>query len=135
MASPRFNGRLWSMVDWGKLAAGHQGRMRDHRGQLIGDLTEREALAAGRLTMGRHSYGSFRIYVGAADVARVHLGAFCSIGTGVAFGVGGNHRPDWVTTYPFRAAWGLPGAHIDGHPRPEEDTVVGNDVWIGRDAL
>jgi acetyltransferase-like isoleucine patch superfamily enzyme len=45
---------------------------------------------------------------------------------------GGNHRTDWVTTYPF--------GHIskdvfdwrgDGHPATKGDIVIGNDVWLG----
>lgn len=128
--------RIWRAVDRLKLAAGLGGRTRDPRdGRLVGELTEREALAAGRLELGRHSYGSFRVNAGPGDDARLRIGAFCSIGVRATFALGGNHRPDWVSTYPFRVAWELPGAHEDGHPRPERDTVVGNDVWIGADAL
>ena len=62
----------------------------------------------------------------------MRVGAFTSIGAGVRLALGGNHRPDWVTTYPLRAAWGLPGEHVDGHPRPERDIEIGSDVWHRR---
>ena len=43
----------------------------------------------------------------------------------------GNHRVDWVTTYPLRVMLGMDGAGADGHPASRGDIVVGNDVWIG----
>lgn len=104
-------------------------------GELFGSLTAAEAVACGRATAGPHTYGGYRVDVGRGERAHVHIGDYCSIATGVRFVVGGNHRPDWVSTYPFRVLWGLSGAWTDGHPRPEEDIVVGNDVWIGADAL
>jgi len=48
--------------------------------------------------------------------------------------LGGNHRTDWVTTYPF----GHINQHIfnnfngQGHPATKGDVVIGNDVWIGQ---
>lgn len=104
-------------------------------GELFGALTAQEAVAAGRASVGRHSYGSFQVNVGRGAHARVRVGSFCSIARGVEFAIGGNHRPDWVSTYPFRVMWDLPGAFTDGHPRPEPDIEVGNDVWIGTQAL
>jgi chloramphenicol O-acetyltransferase type B len=104
-------------------------------GELFGALNAEEARASGRATVGRHTYGAFTVNVGRGERARVHIGAFCSIAVGVEFVVGGNHRPDWVSTYPFKVLWGMPGAWEDGHPRPESDIEVGNDVWIGAQAL
>ena len=92
-------------------------------------------MAAGRLTWGRHSYGSPTVTVYPCVASNAHVGAFCSVAGGVELLLGGNHRPDWVSTYPFRVLWELPDAWIDGHPRPESDIVIGNDVWIGADAL
>lgn len=50
---------------------------------------------------------------------------------------GGEHRPDWVTTYPFS---GLPqifewARGIIGHPKSKGPTIIGNDVWIGQFSL
>lgn len=127
---------LWRCVDRVRLALGLGGRMRDPvSGQLTGELTAREAVADGRVTLGRHSYGGFIVLSGPGNTAVVRVGSFCSIGNRAAFSVGGNHRVDWVSTFPFRAAWGLEGAGEDGHPRPESDTEVGHDVWIGAEAL
>jgi chloramphenicol O-acetyltransferase type B len=104
-------------------------------GELFGALASREAVDSGRVTIGRHTHGSFVVNAGRGDRGRVHIGAYCSIAKGVEFTVGGNHRADWVSIYPFRVMWGLPDAWVDGHPRPEQDIFVGSDVWIGADAL
>ena len=93
-------------------------------------------IATGRLTVGANTYGLFRVSVQRGDPAhaKVNIGAFCSIGEHVIFMPGGNHRYDWVSTYPFRARYRLPDAYADGHPASKGPIVVGNDVWIGRGA-
>ncbi len=73
-----------------------------------------------------------------AGVDRLVIGSFCSIGSGAAFIMAGNqgHRNDWISTFPFYwmsevetftdAANGF---------EPAGDTVIGNDVWIGSEAI
>jgi chloramphenicol O-acetyltransferase type B len=83
--------------------------------------------------IGRASYGGLNVVdYGGGTVLRV--GAYCSIATGVHVVLGGEHRTDWVTTYPFSEI-DPRFAHIKGHPRTKGDVSIGNDVWIGRDAL
>jgi acetyltransferase-like isoleucine patch superfamily enzyme len=48
--------------------------------------------------------------------------------------LGGNHRVDWVTTYPFRI-FRQSARHITGHPATKGDVIIGNDVWIGAGAV
>lgn len=43
--------------------------------------------------------------------------------------LGGEHRSDWVSTYPFNALVGE-FSDIEGHPATKGDIVIGNDVWI-----
>lgn len=62
------------------------------------------------------------------------LGSFCSIADEVTILLGGEHRTDWVTTYPFSAII-KEAANIVGHPRTKGDVLIGNDVWIGRGAV
>ena len=62
------------------------------------------------------------------------IGAFCSIAERVQIFLGGEHRVDWATTYPFSVFW--PSArHIEGHPRIRGDVQIGNDVWLGSGAM
>ncbi len=35
------------------------------------------------------------------ESATLKVGAYCSIADGVKIYLGGNHRVDWITTYPF----------------------------------
>ncbi len=61
------------------------------------------------------------------------IGKFCSIAGNVTIFGGGEHRPDWVTTYPFNSLshiFGF-GKDITGHPSSKGPTLIGNDVWIG----
>jgi acetyltransferase-like isoleucine patch superfamily enzyme len=89
----------------------------------------------GVLSIAHHTYGAPILQLHEGDRCRVSIGSYCSIAPGVTFMPGGNHCIDCVTTYPMRAKFGLPGAFRDGSPWSRGDTVVGSDVWIGRDAL
>ena len=86
------------------------------------------------LTLGQLSYGAPAIRAYEGDTARVHVDSYVSIAEDVVFVVGGNHRLDWVSMFPFRARLRLPGAFEDGHPATKGDIMVGHDVWIGRGA-
>ncbi len=84
------------------------------------------------MSFGKYTYGTPNIYY-KNDNAKLVIGNFCSIARNVDIYLGGNHRTDWVTTYPF--------GHIhqntfnnfngDGHPSTKGDVIIGNDVWIG----
>ncbi len=84
------------------------------------------------LKMGAHSYGNPRVIRHEGDTNEVYIGAWCSIAEDVEIMVGGNHRLDWVSTFPMRIIFNLPGALTDGHPASKGDIRIGNDVWIGR---
>jgi acetyltransferase-like isoleucine patch superfamily enzyme len=83
--------------------------------------------------IGRGSYGGLGV-VDYGGGTRVRVGAYCSIAAGVQVILGGEHRTDWVTTFPFTEI-DPRFAHIKGHPRTKGDINIGNDVWIGRDAF
>lgn len=83
-------------------------------------------------SIGKFSYGEPNIIWGGEATCKI--GNFCSIASGVTIMLGGEHRPDWVTTYPFNAI--LAEFHtITGHPATKGDVNIGNDVWIGVNAL
>ena len=83
--------------------------------------------------IGRGSYGYFRVRH-QNEAATLKIGAFCSFAGGVQIFLGGEHRTDWVTTFPFPAFWG-DADKIEGWAKTRGDVVIGNDVWIGAEAL
>lgn len=104
----------------------------ERRKRLNRYAIERMLYSNERLTIGRCSYGDPLVATFPGDTASVMIGSFCSIGPDVILMDGGNHRTDWVTTFPFRASLELEGAYEDGHPTSRGDIEIGNDVWIGR---
>ena len=84
-------------------------------------------------SIGRGSYGNPFIFKGKLNTP-LKIGSFVSIASGVQIFLSGEHRTDWVTTFPFSVLW-EEGKHITGHPRAKGPVIIGNDVWIGRDAL
>jgi acetyltransferase-like isoleucine patch superfamily enzyme len=93
------------------------------------------ARKADRFSMGRFSYSRPRVVAFPGDTARLQIGSFCSIAYDATFMLGGNHHPEWVSTYPFRIKLDLPGAFKDGQPGSKGDILIGHDVWIGAGAL
>ena len=86
------------------------------------------------ITVGRFSYGIENISVMQwGEGACLKIGSFCSISTNVKVFLGGNHRIDWITTFPFGHIFvdELGGGDIQGHPSTNGDVVIGNDVWLG----
>jgi acetyltransferase-like isoleucine patch superfamily enzyme len=88
--------------------------------------------------IGRGTYGHEDIAVLSwepLDDTMLHIGQFCSISFGLKIFLGGNHRTDWISTYPFGHTNKLPVKlkPAEGHPRPASKVFIGNDVWIGRD--
>lgn len=104
-----------------------------------GNLT-RVHLAAGMRRhgwdVGNYSYGRPRIRHW-GEPARLVIGRFCSIADGVELVLGGNHRLDFGSTYPFHDFPDLwPGVPAPpGFPATKGDIVIGSDVWIGSGAM
>lgn len=84
-------------------------------------------------SIGDYSYGQPQILF-PNDKATLNIGKYVSIANDVIIMLGGEHRPDWVSTYPFNVLY-PEFNYIKGHPTTKGDVVIGNDVWIGRQAL
>ena len=96
----------------------------------LGHLARRYGFA-----IGRHSYGRPKVRFPESG-ARLGIGSFCSIADKVEILLGGNHRVDWATTFPFGAfpeAW--PDALADGFHATRGDVAIGSDVWLGSQAM
>jgi acetyltransferase-like isoleucine patch superfamily enzyme len=83
-----------------------------------------------RIQVGRFTYGNPRFFIWDSN-EQIQIGSFCSIAEEVSIFGGGEHRSDWITTFPLRIAFGDELANKDGHPASKGPTVIGNDVWIG----
>ncbi len=86
--------------------------------------------------VGDHSYGAPIIRWWGED-ATLRIGPYCSFADDVSIFLGGNHRTDWVTTYPFS---GLPelwpeAPAMDGMSSTRGDVTIGADVWFGSMSL
>ena len=65
------------------------------------------------------------------------IGKFCQIASGVEFVMNGaNHQMNAVSTYPFYTleGWNMKPPEASDLPL-KGDTVIGNDVWIGQNAV
>jgi chloramphenicol O-acetyltransferase type B len=78
--------------------------------------------------MGLGSYG-LPIVHDWQEGATLRIGSYCSIAERVEIFLGGHHRTDWVSTYPFPAMI-AEAAGISGYAVSRGDVVVGSDVWL-----
>lgn len=63
----------------------------------------------------------------------LRIGSYSSIASQTTIMLGGGHRMDWATTYPFPAF--VPGVNIPGYCPSKGDVVIGSDVWIATNVL
>ena len=87
------------------------------------------------LEIGAYSYGSSSMDIKSwgGEETKLSIGKFCSIGKNLTVFLGGNHRTDWITTYPFGYTYNI---EFGGIPDVETiysngDVSIKNDVWIG----
>lgn len=85
-------------------------------------------------SIGNFSYGLPQVI--SVCPAKLKVGKFCSFAEGVVILLAsdGGHRPDWVTTYPFIQLF-EDFQTFSFPPIEKSDVVIGNDVWIGLNAL
>lgn len=97
-------------------------------------LYTRQALPNPSYTIGKHTYGVPKV-LDWSDGGKLVIGDYCSIAEDVSILLGGNHHPEWLTTYPFSSnafneEW-PEASEIHGQPYSKGPVTIGNDVWIG----
>ena len=91
------------------------------------------------MIVGKYTYGSHNITTfwegNPPSCASLNIGSFCSIADRIKIYLGGNHRLDRISTYPFGHINQNPFSAFngEGHPQTNGDVNIGNDVWIGAD--
>lgn len=84
-------------------------------------------IKSGIITVGKETYGQVHIrHFGNKD-EKLTIGNFCSIGENVIFMLGGNHRYDVPSTFPFRVIV----LRQESEAYTNGPIVVGDDVWFG----
>jgi len=89
--------------------------------------------------IGDYTYGKPHV-LSWGEGTTLRIGRYCSIAEGVVILLGGEHRADWVTTYPFNAIFQLTEKHHNSTPpqqahKSKGDVIIGSDVWIGYQSL
>jgi chloramphenicol O-acetyltransferase type B len=89
-----------------------------------------------RYSIGEYTYGVPKIHDW-NDGGKLVIGKYTSIAEGVNILLGGNHKMNWTTTYPFHSlaidlggVWGE-ARSLESDRWSKGDVVIGNDVWIG----
>lgn len=83
-------------------------------------------------TVGSHTYGAENITTFFSEEGKLSIGKYCSIGPQITVYLGGEHRTDWITTYPFSYYY----PEFEGDYRISKGNVsIGNDVWIGHGVM
>ena len=86
------------------------------------------------VTIDKHTYGADSIKVQQwGEGAKLYVGKFCSVASKVEVMLGGNHRTEWASTFPFghMSRDTFTNYNGKGHPATKGDVNIGNDVWIG----
>jgi len=79
----------------------------------------------------RLSYGGINIIDYSLSNNKLYIGAYCSIGPGVVFLLGGEHNLDTLTTYPMKVK--ILGYEFEG--KSKGNIIVHDDVWIGANVV
>jgi len=79
-------------------------------------------------TYGENTYGVPEVFDW-NEGSTLSIGNYCSISSNVKIYLGGHHRSDWISTYPFPAFF-----HQSDSPQnyggTNGDVIIGSDVWI-----
>ena len=87
------------------------------------------------VSIGKYTYGQENLQIVNVweNCGSLTIGSFCSLAR-VTIVLGGEHRVDWITTYPFGHTSKSPVSYKPkGHPTSKGNVSIGNDVWIAND--
>jgi acetyltransferase-like isoleucine patch superfamily enzyme len=124
---------------WARLPTGPRGLLRRYvnpQNQTRIHLAHLLKRRPEQIEVGAYTYGRPKVrFVDSG--ARLTIGRYGSIADGVEILLGGNHRTEWATTYPFPALPELwPAARgLAGHDASRGDVRIGHDVWLGSQAM
>jgi len=81
-----------------------------------------------KFNIGKNCYGT-PIIKNLLTESNLEIGSYCSIAKNVHIFLGGNHRTDWISTYPFPAFF-TEAQHIKQYETSRGNVTIGSDVWL-----
>jgi acetyltransferase-like isoleucine patch superfamily enzyme len=86
-----------------------------------------------QVEIGEYTYGN-PIVLFFGSNSKLRIGKFCSLAEGIQIYLGGNHKGDWISTYPFFAHPEI-FVGFETNNVSKGNVIIGNDVWIGNQAV
>lgn len=84
-----------------------------------------------KISVGKKTYGPINCVSTGGTDSVLKIGSYVSIAKGTKFLLSGEHNLNTISTYPFKAA----GFKLSPEGGSKGDILVGDDVWIGENAL
>ncbi|EOT2959482.1 CatB-related O-acetyltransferase [Clostridium perfringens] len=84
-----------------------------------------------KIIVGKKTYGPLNVYTWGDNNERLIIGNYVSIANDVKFILGGNHRYDILSTYPFKVKLGVNNIEAYSNGKIE----ICDDVWIGMNSM
>lgn len=103
-----------------------------HNFTMIDNRIEDVTFPANKVIVGNYTYGPLRVISYGSYDEYLEIGCFCSIASGVKFLLGGEHKLNKFSTYPFKRIL-INNDEIETFSKG--DIILGDDVWIGTDSL
>lgn len=84
-----------------------------------------------KVSVGNITYGTIDLTDYSNDDTKVEIGHYCSLAPGVKLILGGEHRPENISNFPFKHKLGLEIREA----RSKGSIVIKDDVWVGANSL
>lgn len=81
--------------------------------------------------VGKYTYGELNIFDWGSKNEKLEIGSFVSIANDVKFILGGNHRYDVLTTFPYKVKF----LGEDTEAYSNGKIIIKDDVWIGMGSI
>lgn len=85
------------------------------------------------VSVGRYSYGTINAHTWDGTGENLSIGNYVSIAENVTFLLGGNHHTSGFCTFPFKSK--SRSLDPDTDARNKGEIVIGDDTWIGTNAI
>ena len=103
-----------------------------HNFTMIDNQIEDVIFPFNKVTVGNYTYGPLRVISYGSNDEYLGIGCFCSIANGVKFLLGGEHKLNKFSTYPFMRIL-IDNNEIETFSKG--DIILEDDVWIGTNSL